>query len=501
MMVSDAPRPYFVFLAKLASGIAIFFAFFSLSLTSIDPDFWWHIRVGRDIFASGSAPQIDVYTHTMSGYQWVDHEWLFDAGLWALYDAFGFALLAFLFASFAFFPFLIWIVRARSLPSLCILLALALGVIRFAGVRPQILSFVFFFTLFEILRTRFEGTRHAHERARKYAYFGVPILFMLWANVHGGFAAGIALWLSFFVAGVMGRFTQGIPFFPRFSDIFVFFLSVIATLATPYGIGLHKEIVRVLVSSDTARLIAEWQSPLFSGNTVFFLLIATYLFFLFRYLRAYPLRVAAPSVLFFALFLKTARMALFFFITAVPFFEYGKRFLRNEFEKAHGGALRASERTYVRNVTAACIIGSIVWLSYAGLPREPSFFSNLFAVRKAAEYPEDALRIAGDEIAERGGTLFNSYEWGGYILWHAPDIPVFIDGRMPHWRDARGFSAFEEYMSMLSGPDEAREEILTKRNIGVALVSPSEIPLISFLRRRGWMEKFSDNDVIVFVRQ
>ena len=106
MMVSDAPRPYFVFLAKLASGIAIFFAFFSLSLTSIDPDFWWHIRVGRDIFASGSAPRIDAYTHTMSEYQWVDHEWLFDAGLWALYDTFGFALLAFLFASFAFFPFL-----------------------------------------------------------------------------------------------------------------------------------------------------------------------------------------------------------------------------------------------------------------------------------------------------------------------------------------------------------------------------------------------------------
>src|SRR3989344_6844009 len=93
------------------------------------------------------------------------------------------------------------------------------------------------------------------------------------------------------------------------------------------------------------------------------------------------------------------RMALFFFITAVPFFEYGKRFLRNEFEKAHGGALRASERAYIRNATAACIIGSIIWLSYAGLPREQSFLSNLFAVRRAAEYPEDALRIAGDEIA------------------------------------------------------------------------------------------------------
>jgi hypothetical protein len=33
------------------------------------------------------------------------------------------------------------------------------------------------------------------------------------------------------------------------------------------------------------------------------------------------------------------------------------------------------------------------------------------------------------------GRLFNSYNWGGYLLWALPEYPVFVDGRTDLYND------------------------------------------------------------------
>ena len=44
---------------------------------------------------------------------------------------------------------------------------------------------------------------------------------------------------------------------------------------------------------------------------------------------------------------------------------------------------------------------------------------------------------ASDAIRERHlpGPIFNSYEWGGFLMWYLPEYPVAIDGRPSLYSD------------------------------------------------------------------
>src|SRR5580658_4930510 len=44
----------------------------------VDPDLWWHIRVGQDILSSHHWPTTDPYSYTVAGDPWIAYEWLGD---------------------------------------------------------------------------------------------------------------------------------------------------------------------------------------------------------------------------------------------------------------------------------------------------------------------------------------------------------------------------------------------------------------------------------------
>lgn len=51
------------------------------------------------------------------------------------------------------------------------------------------------------------------------------------------------------------------------------------------------------------------------------------------------------------------------------------------------------------------------------------------------------------------GQILSSYGWGGYLIWRLPQNKVFIDGRMPTWRqkdrDNESKNAYEDHNSLL----------------------------------------------------
>ena len=51
-----------------------------------DPGTPWHLRLGRDILATGGGPRVDQLTFTKQGQPWVDQSWLFDVALAAMVD-------------------------------------------------------------------------------------------------------------------------------------------------------------------------------------------------------------------------------------------------------------------------------------------------------------------------------------------------------------------------------------------------------------------------------
>src|SRR5579863_2095320 len=69
---------------------------------AVDPDLWWHVRVGQDILASHHWATVDPYSYTVTGNPWMAYEWLGDIiiGTTAkLGGIVGLALLLFLAAS------------------------------------------------------------------------------------------------------------------------------------------------------------------------------------------------------------------------------------------------------------------------------------------------------------------------------------------------------------------------------------------------------------------
>jgi len=77
----------------------VFLILFGLQLVSIgvfntiDPDMWWHLRTGELIWTQG-IPRHDPFSFTVAGGEWITHEWLSEALMWAFYRVGGLQLTA-----------------------------------------------------------------------------------------------------------------------------------------------------------------------------------------------------------------------------------------------------------------------------------------------------------------------------------------------------------------------------------------------------------------------
>src|SRR3979490_337258 len=54
-----------------------------------DPDFWWHLRIGRWMVDHAKLPSTDIFTFTVPGHVWTDHEYLTEILMWLVYRAAG----------------------------------------------------------------------------------------------------------------------------------------------------------------------------------------------------------------------------------------------------------------------------------------------------------------------------------------------------------------------------------------------------------------------------
>jgi hypothetical protein len=197
----------------------------------VDPDFGWHLRTGEWIATHSSVPATDIYSYTMSGVPWVNHEWLFDLLLWLTHE--HATTLTIFFGLAAFVPFTLWCMRAKSALTLIWITLAAVMIFETVGVRAQTLSF-FIFSMLGILFARgFPLPR--------FARYSLPILFLVWANVHGGFFGGLVIWgialLAYFIETARSDSRTG-PLFTH-PDVITFLAAFALTFVNPYGYHLY----------------------------------------------------------------------------------------------------------------------------------------------------------------------------------------------------------------------------------------------------------------------
>jgi hypothetical protein len=105
---------------------------------------------------------------------------------------------------------------------------------------------------------------------------------------------------------------------------------------------------------------------------------------------------------------------------------------------------------------------------------------------------------AADYLRENAppGPMFNEYNWGGYFIFTAPNLPVFVDGRTDLYDDR----FLKDYFRAILGAKEWRKP-LDKYNIRLVVVEKSGA-LATLLRERPaeWRIVHEDDLAVIFER-
>jgi hypothetical protein len=111
-----------------------------------------------------------------------------------------------------------------------------------------------------------------------------------------------------------------------------------------------------------------------------------------------------------------------------------------------------------------------------------------------ADYSRNAPVAAAQYIKDYQltGRMFNSYNWGGYLIWNLREYPVFVDGRTDLYSD----ELLSEWLNTVNASD-GWQHTLEKWNIGLVLIEPSW-PLAKTLPTEGWRVLFEDQYSVLF---
>jgi hypothetical protein len=443
-----------------------------------DPGTFWHVRLGHEIVRTGDVPRHDMLTFTRGGAPWVDQSWAFDVVLAWVVDRGGWsgavaltALgLAALYASVAR-----GLVREGISPlvaAVVTVLVAGIGAIHFL-VRPHLLTIAFvWWTL--------RACREQHERGG-WAVAAVPILMVVWANVHGGFLAGPLIVLTAaFGHAISGRWDR-----PRLTNLAkfagAFGLSLLTPLINPYGFGLYRHVAELLVTSGVTPLISEYQPiPFGRGDArvvewVLLALIALPSFSKARIGR-YDL---AHGLVWLHLALASVRHAPLFALAIAP--GLAKLIDGLPLASREVGRGRASWSAWPA-VAALAIVAAIA----AGVP---------FGGFNTKEWPLSAVAALDHQpVAAR---LFHEQDWGGMIESECrPPRPAYLDDRF----ELFGKETILKYVDALQG-GPGWDDLRDRDRIDLVWVRPDRGLARRLADDPSWQVVYRDDVSVLFRRK
>jgi len=438
-----------------------------------DPDLWGHLRSGQDFLSTLTVPSSDVYSFT-SDRTWINHEWLTDVVLALAYRLGGTIGLAILAAAVVLAALAIawWSARRSGMAGwrLEVLTAavFALGVAPLAQtIRAQAISAPLFAGLLALMRE--------FDRGRHRAAFALPLLFLVWANLHGAWVMGggiLAIWTFVRIAQIPSPRV-------RLTLLGAGAVSALATVINPYGVQLWRflfETVR-LERSD----IIEWGS--LTGTPIMFLpwllTVAVALLALARARREHLAYVAVCLLL---------GVASFRVIRLVPFFSLSVLLLLGPLlAKASGSA---PARIDARGWAGALLIWMICVASSAmGQPR-----IGCLQTRGSFSIDERAASFLRENQAT--GRLVVWFDWGEYVSWHlGPALKVSMDGRRETVYSAALIRAHDEFYRNRPGAREFLERLSPDY-----VWLPKSLPVSAMIAGWGWTPIFETGTSTVWAR-
>jgi hypothetical protein len=440
-----------------------------------DPGTPWHLRLGRDILASGTLPRCDTLTFTRAGTLWVDQSWGFDVLLalvvdhagWSAAVAFTAILLALIYAAMASS-----LVRDGIAPVVAVVVSLlmaAIGCIHFL-VRPHIFTIALVFLTLRVCQKQ-------HERGG-WAVAWVPLFTMLLANLHGGFLA-----LPVVVAtAALGHAASGPWDEGRRRNTIKFAVAFVASLFTalvnPYGLDLYRHVVHLLVSSGVTSLIEEYQSAPFGKPEARVLEMATLaLVGLPAIARARVDRYQLiHALVWLHLALTSIRNAPLFALAAAPVLAE----LMNGLPLSHRSNWAVPGR---KPMWIPALVTSVMGLLAAGVT---------LGKFDEAHWPLSAIAELNRQASS--SRLFHEQDWGGLIAAECQPVrPTYLDDRF----ELYGKEAILEYIDVLTG-GPAWDTVHDRDRIDLVWLKPDRGLAKRLLKDPEWSVLHQDKVSVLF---
>lgn len=472
--------------------VILFLLLFAMAVrVPLDTDTWWHLRAGEQIVETGRVPQTDSFSHTRAGQPWLDHSWGAQVILYGVYRLFGgsgaigdsgsigLALYAAALATGAMALVYRMCDGTAYLRAFVVVLGAAAAAV-FWSPRPQMFSFFLgALTLYQLHRFKYEDVDRL---------WAIPPLMMLWANLHGGFAIGFIFLIGTIVGEALGAVLD--PHDPRATGwdgvrrlVIVTAASALAILLNPYGwrmLALPFDTVGIGALQD---FIQEWASPDFHEPQVwpFALLLIALLAAVGvgdRRLDWSDLVLCAGTTL---MALMAGRNIAVFALVATPTLSRHV----HDWLTARGWQIRPLRRVSGAKLALNWMLLAIVLL---GALAKAAVALNPETVREAQREAFPVELAAHLQAEPPEGKLFNSYNWGGYLLFAAPDVPVYVDGRT----DLYGDDVLRTYLSVALVRDGWATTLDEQRIAVIAIEADSVLAQMLREQPEQWREQQFD---------
>ena len=478
-----------------------FLAIFAMSArVSVDSDTWWHLRAGQWIIEQRAVPQIDPFSYTRLGQPWQYPGWLVEAPMAWIFRTFGPGGLnlwtgIMVTLAFAF----VWhtLSGGAFLRAFVLVLAAAASGVYWAA-RPYLVTFL----LAAIFLWLLECYRWQRTSRSLNGLWALPFFMVIWANSHGGFVIGFILWgVYWFAEGLswllpaLGRqqplFSGRQARFVRLS--LVGGLMIAAVALNPSGLAMLAYPFKTVSIGALQEYILEWQSPDFhlrQAQPFIWLLLLT-----IAAIGASRRRLALTDFLLVAGFTYLAllawrNVALFALVApavltrhaALPLAALGRRF---DFHGASQAAPSRAQKVLNGMLLAVLILAVLfkVGMDFPLAANQDAFRQNM---------PLDAVAFIKQHSPP--GRLFNSYNWGGYLLWELPEYPVFIDGRTDLYND----EVIDQWLQVVRA-EAGWQQTLDNWGVRLILLEPG-MPLVAHLPSAGWQLLYQDQQAVIFSR-
>jgi len=475
----------------------LFLALFAMAVrTPADSDMWWHLGAGRTIVTTGRIPYADEFSLTVRGKPWTDVYWLAQVGLYQARVMGGDAALALLVAALVIiaFIFVYWQTEGHPLLRAFVVVLAATTSSVIWSPRPQMLSFALL-----------GGTGYVvyllKWRQVNRLWVLIP-LFVLWANVHGGYALGLMLIGSVIAGETLNRLTgrADAPEVMTWKEIGLLMgvglLCGLALLVNPYTFGAWTLPFRTVGIKALQGFIQEWASPDFHNlyeQPVLWLLFALLALAGFSDRRWDWSDLIVVAVFGYSAFLARRNIAPFALVVAPILSRQAQPILEAVLARVK---LPSTISEDVNPALSRLLNWSVLILVVLAMLVKCGVALSPQMIDKAQQQTAPVRAVEWLKQNRLTGPMYNSYNWGGYLLWALPQEPVFVDGRTDLYDD----EFLREYFKvMFIRP--GWQEALDKYSVRLALTERESFLATLLATQSDWRLAYRDDQAAIYTRE